>query len=58
MSGKPVVPREQARRDVEEGIDCYLAEAGETTALAFIDAPERVRPHLSPSGDGFTVLCS
>ena len=47
MSGKRVIPREQARRDVEEGIDYYLAEAGETTALAFIDALERAYGHIS-----------
>ena len=45
MSGKPVIPRKQARRDVEEGIDHYLIEAGlieagEKTALPFIDALE------------------
>ena len=46
MSGKPVIPREQVRRDVDEGIDhCLLEagliEAGEKTALAFVDALER-----------------
>lgn len=47
MSGKPVIPREQARRDVEEGIDCYLIEAGEKTALAFVDALERAYRHIA-----------
>ena len=47
MSGKPVIPREQARRDVEEGIDYYLIEAGEKTALAFVDALERAYGHIA-----------
>ena len=47
MSGKPVTPREQAHRDVEEGIDYYLIEAGEKTALAFVDALERAYGHIA-----------
>ncbi|MDT8369722.1 MAG: type II toxin-antitoxin system RelE/ParE family toxin [Longimicrobiales bacterium] len=38
MSLKPVIPRKQAERDIEETIEHYLAEAGETAALGFIDA--------------------
>lgn len=37
MTSKPVVLREIARRDVDEAIDFYLAEAGEAVALRFID---------------------
>lgn len=40
MTAKPVAPREQARRDVEAAVDFYVAEAGETVALRFIDALE------------------
>ena len=40
MNGKPVVLREQARRDVSEAIEHYLSEAGEAIALNFIDALE------------------
>ena len=47
MSGKPVIPREQARRDVEEGIDYYLVEVGERTALGFVDALERAYGHIA-----------
>ena len=47
MSGKPVIPREQARRDVEEGIDYYVIEAGEKTALAFVDVLERAYGHIA-----------
>ena len=40
MSGKPVIPREQALRDVEAAIDYYVREAGERVALEFIEALE------------------
>ena len=42
MSGKPVVLRERARRDIDEAVEHYLAEAGPSVALAFIDALEEV----------------
>jgi toxin ParE1/3/4 len=42
MTDKPVVPREQARRDIAEAIDHYLREAGDRVALRFIDAAEAV----------------
>jgi len=35
---KPVIPREQAQRDVEAAIDYYADEAGAAVALDFIDA--------------------
>lgn len=38
MSGKPVIPRELARRDVEQALDHYLAEAGRDAALGFVEA--------------------
>ena len=40
MSGKPVVLREQARRDIDEVIEHYLPEAGPAVALDFVDALE------------------
>ena len=40
MSGKPVVLRERARRDIDEAIEHYLSEAGQAVALNFIDALE------------------
>ena len=40
MMAKPIIPREQARRDVEMAADYYAAEAGEAVALRFIDAVE------------------
>ena len=38
MTGKPVVLRERARRDVDGAVEHYLAEARAAVALAFIDA--------------------
>ncbi len=46
MKGGPVVPREQARRDIDDAVDFYLAEAGEETALRFIDALEHAFRHI------------
>ena len=46
MSGKPVVLRERARRDIDEAVEHYLAEAGPVVALAFIDALEDTRRYI------------
>jgi toxin ParE1/3/4 len=46
MNVKPVIPRVQARRDVEDAIAFYLAEDAETAALGFIDALERAYAHI------------
>lgn len=46
MAAKPVVPREQARRDVEVAIDHYLGEDAEAAALGFIDELERAYTHI------------
>ena len=40
MSGKPVVLRERAQRDVDEAVGHYLTEAATAVALDFIDALE------------------
>ena len=40
MSSKPVVLREQARRDIDRAVEHYLAEASPAVALAFLDAVE------------------
>jgi len=40
MTLKPVVPREQAKRDAEQAVDYYANEAGEPVASRFIDALE------------------
>lgn len=40
MSGKPVVPRERALRDLEEAVDFYVREAGPAVALDLIGMVE------------------
>lgn len=47
MIGKPIVPREQAGRDVEEAIEYYVKEASDQVALGFIAALERAYNHIS-----------
>jgi toxin ParE1/3/4 len=46
VKAKPVVPREQAHRDVEDAIAHYLAEGAETAALGFIDALKQAYAHI------------
>lgn len=46
MKAKPVVPREQAHRDVEDAVAHYLAEGAKTAALGFIDALEDAYRHI------------
>jgi len=46
--GKPIVPREQANRDVDEALEDYLKEASAKVALGFIDALEKAYSHISP----------
>lgn len=41
MKRKPVVPREQANRDVGEAVAYYLNEGSEAVALGFIDTLEK-----------------
>ncbi len=52
MTGRPIVLRERARRDVGKAVEHYLAEARAGSCTAFIDAPEeacrRMRRH--PAG--------
>jgi toxin ParE1/3/4 len=40
VTEKPVVPREQANRDVDAGIAFYLNDGARSAALGFIDAVE------------------
>lgn len=46
MTGKAVVPREQANRDVDEALAYYLDEKAESAALGFIDALEKAYTHI------------
>jgi toxin ParE1/3/4 len=47
VSGKPVVPRDSAQRDMEDAVDHYVAPSGLRTALGFIDAVERAFGHIA-----------
>ena len=47
MSGKPVVLRDRADRDIGETVAHYLAKAGEPAALGFVDALQRAFRHLA-----------
>lgn len=46
MTGKPVIPRERARADVDHAIDYYASEAGFEIALGFIGALEDAYRHI------------
>lgn len=46
MKQKPIVPREQASRDVHDAVVYYLNEATEAAAFGFIDALERAYTHI------------
>lgn len=46
MKSKPVIPREQANRDVDDALAYYLTEAGDAVALGFIDALEKAYSHI------------
>jgi toxin ParE1/3/4 len=47
VKAKPVVPREQARQDVEDAITDYMSEDAEAAALGFIDALALAHAHIS-----------
>lgn len=46
MKAKAIVPREVARRDVDEAIDHYLGEGAAQAALDFVDALESAYTHI------------
>ena len=47
MKAKPVIPREQANRDVDDAVAYYLTEATEAVALGFVDALEQAYGHIA-----------
>lgn len=47
MKAKPLIPREQANRDIDETLAYYLGEGSETAALGFIDALEQAYAHIA-----------
>lgn len=46
MKTKPVIPRDVARRDVDEAIAYYLDEGSAQAALGFIDALQEAYRHI------------
>ncbi len=46
MKTKPVIPRELARRDVEQAVAYYLDEGAPSAALGLIDALEKAYAHI------------
>ena len=46
MKAKAIVPREVARRDVDEAIDHCLGEGAAQAALDFVDALESAYTHI------------
>ena len=47
MKAKPVVPREQANRDVDDAVAYYLNDTTEAVALGFMDALEHAYTHIA-----------
>ena len=47
MKARQVIPREQARRDVNEAIAHYLAEGSRQVAMGFVDALEQAYAHIA-----------
>ena len=47
MTGKPVVPRSLAVRDVDEALNHYMTEASPQAALGFVDALEAAYTQIS-----------
>ena len=46
MTGRPVVPRTQAVRDIDAAIAFYLEDGGAAAALGFVDAVEQAVVHI------------
>lgn len=46
MRAKPVIPREQASRDVDDAVGYYLDMGAEQAAFGFIEALERAYMHI------------
>lgn len=46
MKAKPVIPREQANRDVDDAVEYYLNEGAADAALGFIDDLEKAYSHI------------
>ncbi len=47
MRARPVIPHEQANRDIDETLGYYLTEGADAAALDFIDALEQAYAHIA-----------
>ena len=47
MHPKPIIPRKQAERDVDDALAYYLGEKAIQASLGFIDALEQAYRHIS-----------
>lgn len=47
MRAKPVIPREQAKRDIDEALGYYLNEGADAAALGLIDTLEQAYAHIA-----------
>lgn len=47
MTAKPVVPREQANRDIDDAVAYYLSEGAASAAFGLINALEQAYLHIS-----------
>jgi len=46
VTGRPIIPRELAVRDIDAAVAFYLENGGATAALGFIDAVEQAFVHI------------
>jgi len=47
VRARPVIPHEQANRDIDETLGYYLTEGADAAALDFIDALEQAYAHIA-----------
>lgn len=58
MREKPVIPRQQANRDIDETLAGYLGEGSAAQALGFIDTLEQAWAHIARHPAAGTVHCA
>lgn len=47
MKSKPIIPRHEANRDVDEALEFYLSEDAASAAVGFVDALEQAYEHIA-----------
>lgn len=58
MREKPVIPRQQANRDIDETLAGYLGEGSVAQALSFIETLEQACAHIARHPATGTVDCA